>query len=470
MLLNLKIGIVACFLAFPLFSRGEELDVKMRFSVEKRDYSYYDVCIAKYTTGIVDGGSVIKTEQGEWNISVKESPIEKGKKYEVTFLLQSGFEQAANVSVEFPMANWNKNNYVLFPGAVYNGNRFQSRRIAYSPKLLDPKDIGVDKPMVISDVPRLNVGDGPSEIQERSGAMSVPSIGFWDFQQKRSFILLTMQANECGDLGIGIKENRQRNEAVISLRSPLIREGYRFGTNVSVDKPKDFKAGDSVRFVFKVLVDDGERLQDLFASYLDLRDDELLQKQQHAVYPYSYCYKVMENKFNTQNYVADWGYYAVGLRSNYFQDWQIGWTGGMITTYPLLFNGKKETVENVIRNFDWLFQGGIAPSGLFWDAGEKGNIWYGGDIRKPHTKNWHLIRKSGDALFFILKQFDVFKKKNLPVQSNWEEGTRGVADAFVKMWRTYGQFGQFVDNPTGKIEVGGSTSGANLYGSCERVG
>ena len=43
--------------------------------------------------------------------------------------------------------------------------------------------------MVISDVPRLNVGDGPSEIQERSGAMSVPSIGFWDFQQKRSFIL-----------------------------------------------------------------------------------------------------------------------------------------------------------------------------------------------------------------------------------------------------------------------------------------
>ena len=111
------------------------------------------------------------------------------------------------------------------------------------------------------------------------------------------------------------------------------------------DKPKDFKAGDSVRFVFKVLVDDGERLQDLFASYLDLRDDELLQKQQHAVYPYSYCYKVMENKFNTQNYVADWGYYAVGLRSNYFQDWQIGWTGGMITTYPLLFNGKRKPLK-----------------------------------------------------------------------------------------------------------------------------
>jgi hypothetical protein len=130
----------------------------------------------------------------------------------------------------------------------------------------------------------------------------------------------------------------------------------------------------------------------------------------------------------------------------------------MITTYPLLFAGSEESKQNVIRNFDWLFPDGISPSGYFWDSGEKGNRWYGGDIRKPHTANWHLIRKSGDGLYYIIKQFLLMEKQTVEVKNDWKSGTERVADTFVKTWNKWGQFGQFVDSRTGDVVVGGSTS------------
>ena len=176
--------------------------------------------------------------------------------------------------------------------------------------------------------------------------------------------------------------------------------------------------------------------------------------------PFSACFSAQEEKFNRENFVSEHGYYSVGPRQNFLQDWQIGWTGGMISIYPLLFAGDEKTRGNVIRNFDWLFPNGISPSGFFWDSGAKGTEWFGGDIRKPHTGNWHLIRKSSDAVFFIIKQFMLMEKIGIDVKPTWKEGARGVCDSFVRLWRAHSQFGQFVDSITGEIRVGGSTSAA----------
>lgn len=446
------------------YARQEQLSISI--AVESRDYNYYNECTSRYSA-IVEGNgrTMLRTAHGNWAIEVEEDNQLSERYYQVRFILKEGKEPSANVSVDLHVGNWSRDNYVLLPGAAYRGNRFESRKIAYSPKLLDPKDIGPDKPVIISDVPRLNITDGPSAINERIGAMALPSIGFWDSQRKESVILLAAQANECGDLGMSITENRSRNQAVISLKSPVMRERYRLGDAASVDCPKDFTAGDTVTFSFKLFKSPSPTLQGLFDRYLAMREDSLLPRSLHPTYPYSYCFSTLERKFNEQNFVKEWGYYAVGMRENYFQDWQIGWTGGMISTYPLLMKGNEETVSNVVANFDWLFKGGLAPCGLFWDAGEKGNIWYGGDIRKPHTANWHLIRKSGDGLFFILRQFDLFQKRGMTIHHEWESGLQRVADALKQIWIENGQFGQFVDNVTAKIQVGGSTSGAIIPGA-----
>lgn len=372
---------------------------RMKFSVNKYDYDYYNKLIHRYES--FEDESVITTKTAEWKI---ETTINEQKDYtevSVIFHLEKGDEQAANVGIQLVFDHWAKENYVLMPAAVYNGNRFPWRRIAYSPKLLDPRDIGKEVGIIITDVPRLDTGQGFSRIQERSGSMAVPSIGFYSGKQSDLFFLLTEQANQWGDYGMNIEENRTRAEAIISVCSPLVREYYKYNIvdnmDVTPDKPADFREGDRVSFRFRLYRKEASRLQDLFDFYAQIRQDVVGQPSFVPRFPFSNCFSIQEKKFNTQNFVSEWGYYSVGMRNMFLQDWQIGWTGGMISTYPLLFAGGKESEENVKRNFDWLFPNGIAPSGFFWDSGEKGNKWYGGDIRKPHTRNWHLIRKSGDG-------------------------------------------------------------------------
>ncbi|HEU4609514.1 MAG TPA: hypothetical protein VFS31_15460, partial [Chitinophagaceae bacterium] len=200
--------------------------------------------------------------------------------------------------------------------------------------------------------------------------------------------------------------------------------------------------------------------QDLFDRYFGIRNELANETQLKPLIPFSSCFAVQEKKFNEQNWVDEYGYYSVGMRENFLQDWQIGWTGGMISTYPLLAEGNDTSRQHVLRNFDWLFPDGIGPAGFFWDAGEKGTKWYGGDIRKPHTANWHLIRKSGDGLYYVIKQFMLMDKEKIDVKAVWKNGVAQVADAFVRLWDRQGQFGQFVDSRTGNVVVGGSTSGA----------
>jgi hypothetical protein len=400
----------------------------------------------------------------KWLVSMESTPISTNDAFdcEVVFTCVSGALSDASVSVDLEFSEWSVKNYVLMPAAVYDGNRFPSRRIPYSPKLWFVDDIGPDKPIIVTDIPKLNERDGPSRIQERSGSMALPSIGFRCAAAGRGIWLLTDQGNPLGDYGIGIEENRDRGKATLSITSPLVRELYSYRIcdmrSPSVDVPSDFKAGDVVRISFRIHAFAAPKLQSLFDKYAEIRKPKATPRVD--VLPYSACFALQEEKFNRDNFVAEHGYYSVGLRQNFLQDWQIGWTGGMISTYPLLFAGDERTRANVVRNFDWLFPNGISPSGFFWDCGANGTEWFGGDIRKPHTGNWHLIRKSADAVFFIVKQFMLMEKLGVEVKRSWRDGTRGVCDSFVRLWANNSQFGQFVDSLTGGIRVGGSTSAA----------
>jgi len=414
-----------------------------------------------------ESGDTIELSGSSWQVEVRAAATEDTGATDDTVLFRctSGAMKNASLSAGIVFDDWSVKNYVLMPGAAYNGNRYTSRRINYSPKLYDERDMRADNmPIILSDVPRLNIRRGPSAIQQRSGDMTTPSIGFWSPEKKSGFFLLTRQGNRLGDYGINITENRSRDQARITVTSPLVREQYKYRIcdmqYPSDDVPATFRAGDSVEIHFRIYRFPAEKVQDLFDKFAAIRKALPTDRTPATVLPYSAAFPVQEKKFNTMNFVRDWGYYSVGLRENIFQDWQIGWTGGMISTYPLLMAGGDSTRKNVLRNFDWLFPAGIAPSGFFWGTGKDGHIWYGDDPRHVYTKYLHLVRKSGDGLYYILKQLMLMKKLGIPVKRSWEEGTRTVADAFVKLWEENGQFGQYIDIKTGRIVIGGSTAGA----------
>jgi hypothetical protein len=433
------------------------------------DYNFYNKPLEKLILPVNEPNAYQEAPflKGKWQYKYSATvPNDRSDALEVEFhfKLTEGSSPQTSISLDFTFDNWSKSNYVLMPGSAYNGNRFESRRMRYSPKLLDNRDVGPDKPMIVSDVPRLNISDGPSRIQDRSGSMSVPSIGFQSDMTNTGFWLLTHQGTKFGDTGINIEESRDRKTAVISLNVPVVRENYQYfiadNQTATKDEAPNFKAGDEFTIKFRLYHFQSHGIQNLFDRFAGIRKDLSGETRLNPFIPFSSCFMVQEAKFNEQNWVEEHGYYSVGMRENIFQDWQIGWTGGMISTYPLLFAGNETSRRHVIRNFDWLFPNGISPSGFFWDSGEKGTKWYGGDMRYSNTVNRHLIRKSGDALYYITKQLMLMEKENIEVKHSWKSGTYKVADSFVKLWNKWHQFGNFVDSQTGDVVVGGSTSGA----------
>lgn len=465
---NLKRHLVYCIFGMLIHTISAAGKPEISIQINKYDVQRYNKLIHSFSSVIADTEAdrvkMIAAGDGVWEVKSTRNPVSMlsgATEMEIVCKLISGKESNSAVSVEFLFDSWTPTGYVLLPAAAYDGNRFDWRRIAYSPKLNDSRDIGAEKPVIISDVPKLNNRQGPSFIQERSGSMSIPALGM--FHNGSGYFIVTEQANRWGDLGINFEELKDGG-CVVSLVSPLVRERYKYeiadNLVASPDLPQTFQQGDEVRFRFWLLPVQGNGIHLLFHAWLNIWDTVADTNSVKNRYPFTECFNTIEEKFNKQNYVPEWGYYSVGMRENFLQDWQIGWTGGMISTYPLLFSGKEETKEHVLANFDWLFPAGISPSGFFWDSGEGGNKWYGGDIRRPMTQNWHLIRKSGDALYYIYKQFALMQKRDIEIKNPWNEGARKVTDAFVTLYDKWGQFGQFIDSRNGDIVVGGSTSGA----------
>lgn len=156
-------------------------DLTLHARVNQYDAEHFNLLTNRYSTTLQAGSNPLALPGSAWAIQLDLKPLPgqpDNLEGTATFICQSGQMPFASVSIDFEFSDWSTDNYVLMPGAVYNGNRFPYRRIRYSPKLLDPRDIGPDIPTIISDVPKLNVSDGPSRIQQRTGDMTLPAIGF----------------------------------------------------------------------------------------------------------------------------------------------------------------------------------------------------------------------------------------------------------------------------------------------------
>ncbi|MDO9541500.1 MAG: hypothetical protein Q7J98_04150, partial [Kiritimatiellia bacterium] len=388
-----------------------------------------------------------------WRCSYHEDVVpnrEDAVEVSVCFKVVKGSAGECGVGVRFIFDDWSRDNYVIMPGAVYSGNRFESRRLFYPPLLSDPADIGPDIQTIVTDIPRLNIHNGPSRIQLLTKDLTTPAIGFWSPSTELGFWLLTEQRTSLGESGIEINENGTRTQAAISLTAPGVREDFRYTIcNMrypSEDKGTDFKEGQEVRLRFRVYRFECRSIQGLFDRFIEIRKDLSGPVRLYHQLPFSSAWTIQENKYNSENWEEDYGFYTVGIGERPHTKWQAGWVGGGMVTYPLLFEGTPQSRARALKNLDFLFLRSQAPSGFFYGIGD-GKRWYGDGYFKPHGDKWHLIRRSSDVLYFIIKQFMLLEKQDstFKVPSLWRQGTLCLADAFVRLWEKHGQFGQFIN-------------------------
>lgn len=88
-------------------------------------------------------------------------------------------------------------------------------------------------------------------------------------------------------------------------------------------------------------------------------------------------------------------------------------------------------------------------------------VYYGDTFDMEKPSDVLLIRKNADMLYFLLKEFLICKE----ALSGCEKKLRCLCDAFVRLYRKYGQIGQFIHTETDTMAIGNSACGAIACGA-----
>ncbi len=432
-------------------------------------------CLKEET--IAEADQQVSFGGAQWQSAVNVSENKVGDtgylELEVTFKVVSGSIDSAGVGVAFEFAGWQDDNYTMLPCAVYNGNDFDTYDTSYPPMWKDTSQFRPDMPSTTTPVPQLSKDS--ARIEQTTGDTSVPCMGFYSPSQKQGFLLFAEQGSRFGNHGLTV-ERCGEGSCRFLVNAPSVREFHHNHCKKptpSDDRGVAWSEGDEIILKLVIAAFEAPQLQVLFDRFCDLRKCSLYTSEPRCELPYSAGWKIIEEKYNRDNWVEEDGFYK--LAPNFHTTfetankplcflWQIGWVGGGIMTLPMLAQGSAETRARAMRNLEMIFEKTQAPSGFFMGLGD-GQKFYSDGVDTPYKHNLHMVRKSGDWLYFGIKQLDLLMKQGVEVPESWNNALKKLADAFVRLWEQSGQFGQWVDIESGELLIGGSASGGIIPGA-----
>jgi hypothetical protein len=352
-----------------------------------------------------------------------------------------------SMTVEFP--EWEKDTYLFMPSCVYDGNAFEKMSCRYPP-IYRESDLKTNACPIISDIPALNP-DRSGKIEVTSGDLSVPCVGVFFRKSKEAFFLFTEQA--CKEKNVGFSAESGR----ITVQFPAIRSRcYRMCRTSEPSRDSGISVTKGETVSSKVLIKDFAcaDISEFFTLFFQNRRCLL----SDAPAPYDYTrelWNLLERHMNEDNFSGE--YYA-----EISKKWQCGWVGGGMSSLPLLKHGAALSKQRAVQTLNHM-TANAAPSGFFYPMIVDGRIEDDG-FGHEHMKHSALVRKLGDALAFLLKHFEIISPKE-----SWVSAAKSCADAFVRLYKKYSDFGQFIHVETGEILYGGTTSGASAIGALVRA-
>lgn len=383
---------------------------------------------------------------------IEDRDFIREKEIKTTF--SKSFSKDETGYVEFTVDFDLKNPYVFFPACAYDGNAFDVIRSEYAP-MFEPLQDNRHVPTTISDVPRLNK-DKSGKIEVTAGDLSTPCVGVFSKTQKRALFVFSVQEAAGENLGFSYAEG------AIRITLPAQREKVYSICKLTPAplKTKAFKKGETVSFPVRILCFPCDDLREFYRVFfinrkcmgLDCRRPENADKEKQL--------QIQLDKFDRMNYREHLGIYAVGTNDNRFQVWQPGWTGGAISTLPILAYGNAKQKERALKTLDFLVAH-QKESGLFAGGVDAEGNEYSDVFGKKGGEDWLLIRKATDVLFYIFDHFDVMKELGMEIPARYSAFAKRLADAVCEVFRKNGELGQFVSVKTLEVQVGNSTSGAS---------
>lgn len=417
----------------------------------------------------------LQEHQGEWEVPLMHFPFrirctcrntESGMYFNIDMEAQEDFDYPVSLCWQYSPGAWTGMEYVFLPGAVYDGNRMECRRLPYPPYHTGRTDEGWQE--VITDIPRLDKSGEEAGIQFLSGDMSTPAMGYFDKAGRRGVLILSRHKEADRYTGFTVKEQENRINFLVSC--PGVREGNKYffgelpggeGFYPICEYPSDdrgilLKAGQKLHLNVLCREFAAGEMRDFWRYFNGIRE-ALERGGDYCTVPFSTAFDAIRDKYVKMNFDGE-GYFRVGTENTAPPSfWQAGWVGGGMNTYPLLIEGGEEAERQALSTLSFLVRRLQRENGWYIPMYAKGRCY--GDAFSQDDDAVLLVRKDGDLLYFLLKQMLCLQQKNnLP--EGLSDSIRRQADAFVRFVRKNGEVGQFLDMEKEILLEGGTASGA----------
>lgn len=402
----------------------------------------------------------------EWQVKLTKQSVENSLQVTVSAEVTSGSAKQTSVGLCIEFVDWSTDAFLLLPGVIYAGNRFESRKLNYSPRHPEA-ECGPNTPPLIADIPHLRTGFGPSRLQLLAGALTTPCVAMFDPRHGTGWILLAPANVGPDEIGFDFVESDDRHSARLSVTAPGVRERrYQFmNSNAeSPDRGRDFVPGEGHSISVRIESFPCANIQELFDRVFSIRKTQYPPGKTPTELPYSAVFDLIETHYNRDF----WSEHDKLYHTNVTDEWsnnpyQTGWCGGIIAEYALLAGGAADlTRSRCIAHLDRALGAGITPGGLFFARFTDGDWQCDGlsDPAHPWRKDFTLVRRQGDALLYALRAMDALEAIGENVPQAWLDNTRRVADALIRIWQKDHQFGHWLDQFSGRVTIGNSASGA----------
>ncbi len=368
----------------------------------------------------------------------------------LSFRVLEGSLTRVSLGLELTFADWSTEPYLFMPAAVYAGNRFPNTGTWRGEAL---ENRGVDPEVIQTPgVPSLKT-QGGGILEKCAGDMGVPAVGIYDPRAQRGLLLAMPQraAGATNDTLLRFIEEDGATTATLEILLAGIRTQPKTSGFVPQDAGETLNPGDILTLAVQCHTFDCDSEAQLLSTFMQLRPAMAFTRVgsqtpmlARETVPFSEVWSIQERKFNEQNWVERHGYYSVGMREAASQDFQLGWVGGCNAMYPLLAQGDAVTRVRTQKMLDFLTTG-VTPSGFINDRFDQGQ-W----VQAPRI----FLRHQADALYFITKSLLLLQARGIELKREWLAMSRSLADAFVTMWDTYDQIGQYAHRDTGELLIG----------------
>lgn len=369
------------------------------------------------------------------------------------------------VAVAFDFGLWSKNNYVMIPASVYNGNRNRIVNRNYA-EGLDRTDLyNKDLELTTTLLPHLSLNEGePSRIEVNTSNTTTPGICVYDRTNKRGFIVLAEQGINSGDNiidnGFIVEENSDKSKASLIISAPGVREFKPefIGFSNSPDRGLNLNPGDKISIHLKVYSFKCDGMPAFYDKFMSVRKEVTGENSPRKLLPQSKTSELMTKNIDNRYYDGEEFKFYCPENAAWIS---FGWIGGLMNTYPMLALNDKLHRDRVLSTFDFAIPRAQGTSGYFYGALNYDGQNFG---REGYDEFPEIVltRKNADVLFWMIKQFMLLKAQGhgSEIKESWEQNIKRLADAFVNTWQTNGEWGNFLNNKTGEIAVYNTTSGA----------